>query len=88
MRQGGYLERLYIAYLVDHAPDREEIIRAIRQAYATGEEGPFISALREMTNRQDDALYDELLDVLKLDPTDWETRVDRWMETVNKYLLV
>ncbi|MEK7620717.1 MAG: hypothetical protein AAB413_05805 [Patescibacteria group bacterium] len=85
---GGYLERHYISYLIDHAPDREQIIREIRQAYATGEEGTFIFALRELTNRRDDNFYEELLDVLKLDPTDWETRIDKWMETVNKYFPV
>lgn len=82
---GGYIERHYIAYLIDRAPDRERIIHAIRKAYATGEEDPFIFALRKMTDRQDDALYERLLDVLQMDPNDWEARVEKWMGTVNEY---
>lgn len=82
---GGYFERHYIAFLVDHASDREEIIRAIRRAYATGDESPFIFALEKLTGRQDNHLYEELLDVLKLDPNDWQTRIEKWIETVKRY---
>ena len=60
---------------------------AIRQADATGEEGTFIFALREPTNRRDDNFYEEL-GCPEIGSGRLETRIDKWMETVNKYFPV
>lgn len=83
----GYLERQYIGHLVDQVPDREAFVKAIRTAYAEGSEDPFRIAMEKVSGRKDDQFYDELLDVLKIKPENWEERIVAWMATVKKYVV-
>ena len=84
---GGYIERHYIHYLVNKVSDRSAFVLAIKKAYTEGNEDQFRWHLHELTGRSDDAMYNELLDVLAMDfKKDWEARVDAWMEVVSKYL--
>ncbi len=81
----GYLERHYIQYLVDHAPDRPTLVRAVNEAYATGSEDPFRLAMEKLSGTKDDVFYEELLDVLKIGIDRWEERIEKWMEVVDTY---
>lgn len=85
VKTSGYVERHYIAYLVDHAPDRDQMVQALRLGLTSGSEDEFRWALQKITRRADDQLYEDLLDVLGHEEADWEGRVDLWMQTVNSY---
>jgi hypothetical protein len=83
----GYVEKLYIHHLISRLPNKDAFRLAVRQAYADGNEDVFRGYLQKLTGRTDDAMYEELLDVLKIDfMTQWKERMDAWMRVVAKYL--
>ncbi len=84
----GYVERHYLAYLVDHVPNRAELVRALREANVQGSEDPLRRYFYALTGQNDDTMYEELLDVLAIpmDEDNWERRSEAWMAVVDKYV--
>jgi hypothetical protein len=83
-KEGYVLEKIYFQFLADRVPDREEFIKKIKEAYVKGEEDIFRWYLHEITGRQDDSFYDELLDIFKMPNEEWETKIEKLMAAVDR----
>ncbi|MDP2631382.1 MAG: hypothetical protein Q8P30_01270 [Candidatus Uhrbacteria bacterium] len=79
---GGYFERHWIDYLVNESTDRDGLIRAIKESYATGYEDPLIIWFREHSQTHDDEMYNALISIINRPRTE-EDRVDDWMSVVD-----
>lgn len=84
IEESGYFERHWIYYLVQQCPDRDGLIKAIKESYVQGNEDPLRWFLQKQTGTQDDQMYDELLHIMGK-PRQDASRVDEWMSIVNKY---
>ena len=71
----GYFERHWIGYLVRKSPDNVELVRAMKESYATGYDDALRGCLQKQLRAQDDHFYDELLKIIGRRRTDGK-RVD------------
>lgn len=85
-KEGYALEKIYFQVLAGRVPDRGQFVRKVKEAYVKGEEDVFRWYLHEVTGRQDDSFYDELLEIFKLPNEEWEQKIDKLLAAIDRFL--
>ena len=81
----GYPERYFIHYLVNNCPDRDGLVRVLRQACATDGELSVYRQLSAMAGREGSGpgILKDLREVLKLRDIDVQMKFKKWQDVVD-----